>query len=172
MEIIKERFQEQQQYLPQTGKHIIGQFDSQSIIVYQAFKPSIAKYLLSNGSFRQDFNLNRMTWIKTSFLWMMYRSGWGTKPDQEVTLAIRIKMDNFINILQHATHSIFIPELYANEAEWQKLTRSANKIRLQWDPDRLPRGGRLSRKAIQLGLKGHFVRRYVSEWIVDVIDSV
>src|SRR5262245_58806343 len=25
-----------------------------------------------------------MSWIKLNFLWMMFRSGWGTKPDQEV----------------------------------------------------------------------------------------
>ncbi|WP_141653813.1 DUF4291 family protein, partial [Erwinia billingiae] len=25
------------------------------------------------------FSMTRMTWIKPSFLWMMYRSGWGMK---------------------------------------------------------------------------------------------
>ncbi|WP_458785448.1 DUF4291 family protein [Vallitalea sediminicola] len=32
-------------------------------------------------SFGSSFKLNRMTWVKPSFLWMMYRSGWAKKPD-------------------------------------------------------------------------------------------
>jgi len=26
--------------------------------------------------------MNRMTWIKPNFLWMMYRSGWASKKNQ------------------------------------------------------------------------------------------
>jgi len=36
-----------------------------------------------------------MTWIKPSFLWMMYRSGWATKPGQEHILATQITRDGF-----------------------------------------------------------------------------
>jgi Domain of unknown function (DUF4291) len=53
-----------------------------------------------------------MTWIKPNFLWMMYRSGWGRKEGQEVTLAIRIKRSAFDEILSQAVHSKYTPELY------------------------------------------------------------
>jgi hypothetical protein len=43
-----------------------------------------------------------MSWIKTNFLWMMYRCGWCTKPRQEHILAVRITLDGFNTILQHA----------------------------------------------------------------------
>ena len=39
-----------------------------------------------------------MTWIKPSFLWMMYRSGWGKKHNQEHILAIYIKREAFDKI--------------------------------------------------------------------------
>jgi hypothetical protein len=41
------------------------------------------------------FKFDRMTWVKPSFLWMMYRSDWATKPDQERVLAVSITRDGF-----------------------------------------------------------------------------
>ena len=35
-----------------------------------------------------------MSWIKTSFLWMMHRSGWGTKENQERILQINILLES------------------------------------------------------------------------------
>lgn len=49
-----------------------------------------------------DYKFERMTWIKTNFLWMMYRSGWATKPGQNRILAIRISRDGFEEILANA----------------------------------------------------------------------
>jgi hypothetical protein len=46
-----------------------------------------------------------MTWIKPSFLWMAYRSGWGTKPGQERVLAIKIKRSGFEWALMHSSLS-------------------------------------------------------------------
>ncbi|MFM7854759.1 MAG: DUF4291 family protein [Flammeovirgaceae bacterium] len=31
---------------------------------------------------KAGLSLNRMTWMKPNFLWMMYRSGWATKHNQ------------------------------------------------------------------------------------------
>ncbi|MGW3630476.1 DUF4291 family protein, partial [Streptomyces sp. NPDC005122] len=36
-----------------------------------------------------------MTWIKPSFLWMMYRCGWGSKEGQETVLAVEITREGF-----------------------------------------------------------------------------
>lgn len=50
------------------------------IRVYQAFSYEIAESALDNKtSVSPPFSMSRMTWIKPSFLWMMYRSGWAKK---------------------------------------------------------------------------------------------
>ena len=55
-----------------------------TVVVYQAFNPEIAQYAVQNQHFGGPaYNFNRMSWIKTNFLWMMYRSGWATKKNQE-----------------------------------------------------------------------------------------
>jgi hypothetical protein len=48
-----------------------------------------------------------LTWIKPSFLWMMYRSGWATKPGQEHVLAVEITRTGFEWALDHASLSHF-----------------------------------------------------------------
>lgn len=48
------------------------------------------------------FSIDRMTWIKTNFMWMMYRCGWAQKANQERVLAVRIKRDAFEYILSQA----------------------------------------------------------------------
>lgn len=55
--------------------------------------------MVKNNKFGQKFKMDRMTWIKPSFLWMMYRSGWATKKDQERILAIDIKREGFNTFL-------------------------------------------------------------------------
>ena len=76
---------------PQTGQHILAQFDDESILVYQAYRASIGQFAVENGRFGGDFKYSRMSWIKPNFLWMMYRSQWGQAEGQEVVLAIRLK---------------------------------------------------------------------------------
>ena len=43
-----------------------------------------------------------MTWIKTNFLWMMFRCGWCSKPGQQRVLAIWLKRSAFDHYLAHA----------------------------------------------------------------------
>jgi hypothetical protein len=113
--------------------------------------------------------LTRMTWIKPNFLWMMYRSGWGTKEGQEVILAIRIQRSAFDTILAQAVHSTYIPEIYENQETWNRAVRTSD-VRLQWDPDHNPSGGKLERRAIQLGVQGQVALKYSREWIVSIED--
>lgn len=42
-----------------------------------------------------EYNPVRMTWVKTNFLWMMFRSGWASKPNQERVLAIFVRRERF-----------------------------------------------------------------------------
>jgi hypothetical protein len=49
-----------------------------TFVVYQAYRPSIGAHALTHGAFGGDFCYSRMSWIKSNFLGMMYRSGWGS----------------------------------------------------------------------------------------------
>lgn len=160
---------EQKFHWVKEGRAILAQYDDSTIVVYQAYRPSIGNFATEKGYFGGDFKLSRMTWIKPNFLWMMYRSGWGTKPGQEVILAVRLKRDAFDLILNQAVHAKYIPEIYETKAEWQKAVARSN-VRLQWDPDRTPKGERLQRRAIQLGLRGDAIAKYAKEWIVEIED--
>jgi Domain of unknown function (DUF4291) len=151
------------------GRVVLAQYDADSIVVYQAYRPTIGHFAAQHGYFGGDFKLSRMTWIKPNFLWMMYRFGWGTKEGQDVTLAIRIQRSAFDSILAQAVHSKHIPEIYENQQVWNNAVKTSD-VRLQWDPDRSPTGGRLERRAIQLGLQREAAIKYAREWIVDIED--
>ena len=58
-----------------------------------------------------------MTWIKPSFNWMMYRSGYATKPGQEVVLAIDIARDGFEWALKNAVLSNFVPSVHGSHEQ-------------------------------------------------------
>lgn len=154
---------------PTSGRVILAQSDSESVIVYQAYRPSIGHFAAKNGFFGGDFSMSRMTWIKPNFLWMMYRSGWGTKENQEVTLAIRLTRDAFDEILRTAVHSTYQSHLYTSLEDWKKAI-AASSVRLQWDPDHDPSGAPLARRAIQLGLRGPVAAKYTRDWIRGIED--
>ncbi len=169
MALLTAPYPEQAAGWPQTGQHILAQYDDESIVVYQAYRPSIGHYAAAHGHFGGEFSFSRMSWIKPSFLWMMFRSGWGSKPDQEVTLAIRLYRTAFDNFLAQAVPSSYDPGRYASEAAW-KAAVAASEVRLQWDPDHHPGGAKLERRALQLGLRGAALRTYASQAILSIED--
>ena len=169
MKLLTEPYLKQVTRWPGAGRHILAQFDQNCVVVYQAFSPAISNFALKHGYFGGEFKLSRMSWIKTNFLWMMYRSGWGTKAGQEVVLAIWLKRKAFDKILTYAVHSSYIPELYPSKAEWQ-LTLRQSPVRLQWDPDYNPCQKPMKRRAIQLGLRGWILSSYARNWIENIED--
>jgi hypothetical protein len=110
-----------------------------------------------------------MTWIKPSFTWMMYRCGWATKPDQERVLAITITHAGFEWALTHSCLADYHPEIYGTHEAWQERKR-ASPVRIQWDPERSIALDKLDHRAIQVGLGGDSVDRYVGEWIQGIED--
>src|SRR5262249_23601423 len=64
---------------PRSGRHILAQYDASTVVVYQAYAPEIGRFAAEHGWFGGPFSYERMSWVKPNFLWMMYRSGWGTK---------------------------------------------------------------------------------------------
>ena len=113
-------------------------FDDETITVYQAYSPAIAVPAAATGTFRgTPFKIERMTWIKPSFLWMMYRCGWAGKEGQEHVLTIRMSRAGFESALSSAALSHFEPGTYANHDEWL-ARKAASPVRVQWDPERGP----------------------------------
>ncbi|MFI6763399.1 DUF4291 domain-containing protein [Micromonospora sp. NPDC050417] len=140
-----------------------------TITVYQAFSPAIAEPALAAGRFVAPFKRERMTWIKPSFLWMMYRCGWAEKPGQERVLAVEITRDGFAWALAHACLSHFDRDQHTDRAAWARQLKTS-PVRVQWDPERSLRLGALPYRSLQVGLSGEAVHRYVDEWTVTITD--
>ena len=137
-----------------------------TVRVYQAYRPEIANAALEAGTFVPPFSMSRMTWIKPSFNWMMYRCGFARKAGQEVVLGIDITRAGFEWALEHAVLSHYDPSIHSSHDEWQN-SLADSPVRIQWDPERDWRLNILQGvRAIQIGLSGDAVTRYVSEWIV------
>lgn len=150
-------------------KEIRAVYTEDTIRVYQAYRKEIAEEAVRKGTFGSHFKMERMTWIKPSFLWMMYRCGWGTKEGQERILAIDIKREAFDYIVRNAVVSTYKEELGISHEEWQEQVKSSD-IRCQWDPERDFHGNPLEYRSIQLGLRGKAVYSYVHDWIVHIED--
>ncbi|GAB2731156.1 DUF4291 domain-containing protein [Streptomyces bullii] len=140
-----------------------------TITVYQAYRPEIGRVAARTGRFPSSWKRDRMTWIKPSFLWMMYRCGWGGKEGQETVLAIEISRAGFVWALRRACLSHHVPALHGDQASWRRQLRRA-PTRVQWDPERDLRLDPLPYRSLQLGLAGEAAARYADEWIVGIED--
>jgi hypothetical protein len=96
-----------------------------------------------------------MTWIKPSFAWVLYRSGYGTKHDPTRVLKVKVP---------HAAVAALLAQCKCAHGGGGALGRA------QWDPARdlltAEDGGReprrkLRERAIQIGLKGRLSEEYV-----------
>lgn len=144
-------------------------YDRETITIYQAYSPAIAQPALKAQTFVAPFSFQRMTWIKPSFLWLMERSNWGQKPQQEMTLAVRIKRSGWEEALALGVLTAYEPKVHRNLEDWQKQFASA-MVHVQWDPERSLRGADLGYDSIQVGLSRHIIRTYTQDWIVAIED--
>jgi hypothetical protein len=140
-----------------------------TVTVYQAYRPGIGGPAARTGRFPSTWKRDRMTWIKPSFLWMMYRCGWGAKEGQETVLAVEISRAGFEWALRNACLSHYVPELHEDQQAWKRELRRA-PARVQWDPERDLRLTPLPYRSLQLGLAGEAAARYADEWIVGIED--
>ena len=147
-----EDYLSQKQKWPASGQQIQASYDSESLILYQAYSSTIAKPAIEFQDFvtnNPNYNPKRMTWVKPNFLWMMFRSGWGTKHNQENILAFKVRKNWFEACVLEAGLS-------------GKDKNCKNKsVVVQWDPDHSPSGAKNSlKKAIQIGLR----KNRAEEW--------
>ncbi|GGV51068.1 hypothetical protein GCM10010277_46260 [Streptomyces longisporoflavus] len=140
-----------------------------TVTVYQAYAPEIAGPAARTGRFPAAWKRDRMTWIKPSFLWMMYRCGWTTKEGQERVLAVEITREGFEWALRHACLSHYARGVHSDQAAWKRELRRA-PARVQWDPERDLHLNALPHRSLQLGLAGDAARRYADEWTVSITD--
>ncbi|MGW2845153.1 DUF4291 domain-containing protein [Streptomyces sp. NPDC001274] len=140
-----------------------------TVTVYQAYRPDLGLPAARDGRFPEAWKRDRMTWIKPSFLWMMYRCGWGTKEGQETVLAVEITRAGFDWALDHAELSHYAREVHPDRDTWRRNLRRA-PARVQWDPERDLLLDRLPHRSLQLGLSGEAARRYADEWTVSIRD--
>ncbi|MEU8761995.1 DUF4291 domain-containing protein [Streptomyces sp. NPDC048659] len=156
--------------LPAPPKHQIRALHTDTTItVYQAYRPELGLPAARDGRFPAAWKRERMTWIKPSFLWMMYRCGWGLKEGQETVLAVEIGREGFEWALRHACLSHYERALHPDHAAWRRELKRA-PARVQWDPERDLRLGPLPYRSLQLGLAGEASRRYADEWTVGIRD--
>ncbi|WP_428240632.1 DUF4291 domain-containing protein [Gynuella sp.] len=152
------------------NKQIRAVYDDKTIRVYQAYSAAIADSALEYGTFKSPpFKMERMTWIKPSFLWMMYRSGWGKKESaQQRILAIDITREGFEWALEHSLLS-HKAKHYADKDEWLRI-KKATPVRIQWDPERDLQLQPQKHRTIQIGLTNEAVPLYINEWTQKIAD--
>ncbi|NHZ36236.1 DUF4291 domain-containing protein [Massilia rubra] len=149
-------------------RQIRAVYDDATIRVYQAYSNEVAEAALARGTFvSPPFKMERMTWIKPSFLWMMYRAGWGFKDDgQRRILAIDISRDGFEWALEHGCLSHA-----EGDAEGSaEVNKDRYPVRIQWDPERDLHLNKLGYRSIQIGLSKEAVSLYVTQWVRAITD--
>lgn len=148
---------------------IRANYTKDTIVMYQAYNNAIAKSALHHQKFVSPFSFTRMTWIKPSFAWLMHRSNWGFKSNQENILAVHIKRSAWkralaLGILTHPEKSV-----YPDSSRWEEEFKNA-KVHIQWDTERSYRGAAQDNYSIQVGLSLQIIQEYVDEWIVKIED--
>mmetsp|Transcript_29751 Transcript_29751/g.83126 ORF Transcript_29751/g.83126 Transcript_29751/m.83126 type:complete len:228 (-) Transcript_29751:41-724(-) len=131
-----------------------GEWDDEGVYVYQAFNERIAEWAVKHQRFGgPDFLRDRMTWIKPSFAWVLYRSGYGSKHNQNRVLKVKVPHDVLAALLERCAC---------------RVGGGGTKGRVQWDPERdlysadgkVPRR-MIRQRAIQIGIKQELSHQYV-----------
>lgn len=151
-------------------REIRADYDRDTIVVYQAYRPEIGDAALAAGKFVPPFSLGRMTWIKPSYLWMMERSNWGRKSGQERILGVRITRRGWEAALSQAVLTSYDGKVHRDIDDWRQQFEQAI-VHVQWDPERSIDGNKQDYRSIQVGLSRHIIGQYVDEWTVEIVDQ-
>jgi len=144
-------------------------YDRDTITVYQAYNQQIAQLAVQQQKFVSPFSFHRMTWIKPSFLWLMERSHWATKSNQNHILAIRIKRDFWEYLLKQSIHTDPILSAHKNGELWFESFENA-KVHIQWDHERNLKGTKLEQRSIQIGISRFLIQAFNNTAIHSIQD--
>jgi hypothetical protein len=151
-------------------REIRAYYTSDSIRVYQAFNNTIAESAIKHQRFiSPPFKIQRATWIKPSFLWMMYRCGWAAKENQERVLAVDITHEGFQWALNNSCLSHYDQDVYDTVEVWERI-KAKSPVVVQWDPERDIFLNQLSHRSIQVGLLPEASALYSTQWVVKISD--
>ncbi|KAL8793974.1 MAG: hypothetical protein Q9195_003487 [Heterodermia aff. obscurata] len=151
---------------PIPRRQIRALFDDSTITVYQAYSKTIAEAAVREQRLTAspEFSSTRMTWVKPSWCWMMYRSGYSFKdPRQSHILAIKMTHANFRKLLSQSIVVHIGEKLTAKQRE--------KPVRIQWDPERDPYLEILPYRSIQIGIGPEISTKWAEQW-VDGIEDV
>ncbi|KAF9568366.1 hypothetical protein EC968_002934 [Mortierella alpina] len=171
-------------------RQVRAEFDDETITVYQAYNSAIADAAVAEQKLNASpkFLTTRMTWIKPSWAWMLYRAGYSYKdPGQERILALKMTHENFISLLDRAVLTTHDKEESATKGASSSgppdgtssntrkrvhytaagAEKSAD-VKVQWDPERTVRLGKLDYRSIQIGIP----RALSSEWVERMIVKI
>jgi len=102
-----------------------GEWDEEGVYFYQAYNQQIAEFAVREQNFGgEGWNPSRMSWIKPSLGWMLYRAGYGYK-DKNQARILKVKL----------SHSV-LAEILTNASLASSARSSENICRIQWDPER------------------------------------
>lgn len=160
-------------------RQIRAHYTDTHIVVYQAYKATIADAAISTQKLNAspDFRPGRMTWIKPSWGWMMYRSGYSLKdPGQERILAITMLHEHFVGLLERAV----LASHRGETAPARKVSREGERetgvkvksvdVKVQWDPERTAKIEALPYRSIQIGIPGALSETWARRWITGIED--
>ncbi|KAG8533503.1 uncharacterized protein KY384_002288 [Bacidia gigantensis] len=169
-------------------REIRASYDEYAITVYQAYSPTIAEAAVKHQNLAASpaFSMTRMTWIKPSWCWMMYRSGYSYKDERQTRiLALKIPHEKFKKLLMES--SLSEPERRSDDKvnggkkepggrggdqnnNTGKEEEGKGKVRVQWDPERGPRLGIKPYRSIQIGVGRNIERFFVEECAKEIED--
>ena len=175
-------------------RQVRADYDDKTITVYQAYNQAIASAAVAEQKLNAspEFLTTRMTWIKPSWAWMLYRAGYSYKdPGQERILALKMNHDTFINLLERAVLTVHdrggtkakmegesspalsdgtsdntSGRIHHTAAGAVKLT----DVKVQWDPERTIRLDKLEYRSIQIGIPKAISSDWVEHMIVKIED--
>ncbi|KAJ4347925.1 uncharacterized protein N0V89_009297 [Didymosphaeria variabile] len=143
-------------------REIRASYNTESITVYQAYNSTIASAAVTAQKLSASplYKPGRTTWIKPSWCWMMYRSGYSYKDaNQSCILALKMKHEHFATLLRSA--------LVAGDP---RAAKEGGATVVQWDPERGARLEKLGWRSIQIGIRGEVRERWIEEWIGSIED--
>lgn len=151
---------------------LLAQHNDASVVVYQAYQPSIAEYAVEHGHFGgPNFSFDRMSWIKPQFLWMMHRSNWATSKNQERVLALTLHRNLWDNMLKQAVFSSFQNDVHGSKENWLAQNCRNSEVVVQWDPMHEPFSGRpMQYRVIQVGLRGRILKECLGGSLLKIED--
>eukprot|EP01107_Rhizomastix_libera_P000254 TRINITY_DN10452_c2_g1_i1.p1 TRINITY_DN10452_c2_g1~~TRINITY_DN10452_c2_g1_i1.p1 ORF type:complete len:1145 (+),score=355.65 TRINITY_DN10452_c2_g1_i1:10-3444(+) len=153
--------------LPESGKHVVAQYDHDTIVLYLSLSQSVCTNFLQTGKFDGSHSIN---WFQTSFYGIVKQSKWGTKKDHERILAFRIPLSVFVQSLSIAVPSTFQKsESYPSESQWKEAYERSETF-FEWYGEIEIHGQAVKRKSIRLGLKAKSLTQMIHEKSLEMED--